>query len=72
MTVTRASCIQRRVFPNGISKYSRAVLPHRQADIEKGLRTLAEGGGYMTGLPVSGYKQLKKAITEDPGALLGR
>ena len=58
-------------FP-GISKLFKGAVYLTQADIEKGLKNLAEGGGYITGLPVSGYKQLKKAITEDPGALLGR
>jgi len=42
------------------------------SNLDTALSNLGQGAGYMTGLPVSGYKQMKKAIFETPGALLGR
>jgi len=58
-------------FP-GLKKVLQGVGYLTTKEIGKGLKNLAEGGGLLTGLPVSGTKQMIKAVNEGPGAFVGR
>lgn len=58
-------------FP-GMMKIFKGVGYLAQGELTKALDNLAQGAGYMGGVPVSGIKQAIKTVKEGPGAMLGR
>lgn len=58
-------------FP-GMMKIFKGVGYLAQGKFTKALDNLAQGAGYMGGMPVSGIKQVIKTEKEGPGAMLGR
>ena len=59
------------VYP-ATTELMKGVINLSQQKLEAGLKDLAEGFGYATGLPVSGTKQVIRAFEEGAEALLGR
>lgn len=58
-------------FP-GMMKIFKGVGYLAQGEFTKALDNLAQGAGYMGGMPVSGIKQAIRTVKEGPGAMLGR
>ena len=58
-------------FP-GMMKIFKGVGYLAKGKFTKALDNLAQGAGYMGGVPVSGIKQAIKTVKEGPGAMLGR